>query len=199
MRPRFSRGHQSNLDGAFIAANIITNRFGYHLPFCRQQYLFAGSGWTPSHSTLLNIQMAASELSGSLAAHFADCVRQDSCIGTDDTGVKLLLPKVVPSIDPNDPKSEGAHQVISAAIEAGAKHVNAKWWNYRGVNVPLNVFDFTVSHHRDGPDLFLVGADYHGTILGDCYGANTGIEMRSSGAIIHATCAPSRARGTAQP
>ena len=61
-------------------------------------------------------------------------------------------------------------------------------WVYRGVHVPLNVFDFTVSRHRDGPDLFLIEHGYQGTLLGDCYGANTGICMRSSGAIVHAAC-----------
>ena len=171
-----------------VAAEIITNRFGYHLPFYRQQDLFAGSGWTPSRSTLLNIQTSAALLVHSLAMYFADCVREDSCIGTDDTGVKLLLPKVAPSIDSNDPKSVRSHGVISEAIAEGRRHINAKWWAYRGVHVPLNVFDFTVSRHRDGPDLFLVEGGYTGTILGDCYGANTGIAMRSNGAITHAAC-----------
>ena len=38
-----------------IAAELITNKYAYHLPVYRQQDLFAGSGWTPSRSTLLNI------------------------------------------------------------------------------------------------------------------------------------------------
>jgi len=38
-----------------IAAEIITNRFGYHLPFYRQQNMFAGCGWIPSRSTLANL------------------------------------------------------------------------------------------------------------------------------------------------
>ena len=42
-----------------IAAEIITAKYAYHLPFYRQQDLFAGSGWTPFRSTLLNIQTAA--------------------------------------------------------------------------------------------------------------------------------------------
>jgi hypothetical protein len=28
---------------------------------------------------------------------------------------------------------------------------------YRSITAPINVFDFTVSRHRDGPDLFLDG------------------------------------------
>ena len=38
-----------------IAAEIITGKFGYHMPIYRQQDYFAGSGWTPGRSTLLNI------------------------------------------------------------------------------------------------------------------------------------------------
>ena len=37
--------------------------------------------------------------------------------------------------------------------------------------------------------LFLVDKEYEGTLLGDCYGANTGIYIRSNGLIIHAACA----------
>lgn len=40
--------------------------------------------------------------------------------------------------------------------------------------------DFTVSRYRDGPDLFLIDSGYQGTLLGDCYGANTGIEDRAA-------------------
>jgi len=107
--------------------------------------------------------------------YLADLVRSDSVIGSDDTGVKLLLPKMLPDIDPNDRKSVRAHEVIAAAIDAKQRHVNAKFWAYRGVTIPINVFDFTVSRHRDGPDLFLIDANYQGTLLGDCYGANTGL------------------------
>ena len=37
-----------------IAAEIITAKFSYHMPIYRQQDYFAGSGWTPGRSTLLN-------------------------------------------------------------------------------------------------------------------------------------------------
>ena len=38
-----------------IAVEILACRFFYHLPYYRQQDLFAGCGWTPSRSTLLNL------------------------------------------------------------------------------------------------------------------------------------------------
>ena len=50
---------EGNRYDASIAAEIITAKYGYHLPFYRQQDWFAGSGWIPSRSTLLNILVAA--------------------------------------------------------------------------------------------------------------------------------------------
>jgi hypothetical protein len=101
----------------------------------------------------------------------------------------LLLPKELPDVDEADPKSGRVREVLAAAIANNRKSILAKMWAYRGVNIPINVFDFTVSRHRDGPDLFLVDSGYEGTLLGDCYGANTGIYIRSNGKIIHAACA----------
>jgi hypothetical protein len=110
-------------------------------------------------------------------------------IGTDDTGVKLIIPKTIPGIDPDDPASQRVHEVFSKAVAEGKSVVNAKMWAYRGVHVPLNVFDFSVSRHRDGPDRFLIDNHYEGILLGDCYSGYTGIALRSNAAITHAACA----------
>jgi transposase len=59
---------------------------------------------------------------------------------------------------------------------------------YRAGTVPLNVFDFTVSRHRDGPEQFLIDNNYEGTLPGDCYGGYTGISLRSDANILHAAC-----------
>ena len=59
-------------------------------------------------------------------------------------------------------------------------------WAYRSVTVPLNVFDFTVSRHRDGPDAFLRG--FTGKLMADCYSGYQGIELRSSGLIERGAC-----------
>jgi hypothetical protein len=60
-------------------------------------------------------------------------------------------------------------------------------WVYRGTTVPLNVFDFTVSWHRDGPQIML--ADFEGIVLGDCYSGYEGIALASEGRIRRASCA----------
>lgn len=179
---------EGNRYDSSVGAEIVAAKYGYHLPVYRQQDLFAGCGWTPSRSTLLNVLKSVSEVVRPFAMFLADEVRQDSVIGTDDTGVKLIIPKTIPAIDPNDPESQRVHEVFAEAIADRKSVVNAKLWAYRGVSVPLNVFDFSVSRHRDGPDRFLIDQGYHGILLGDCYSGYTGIALRSERAIEHAAC-----------
>ena len=171
-----------------FAAEIIAAKYSYHLPIYRQEDLFAGCGIQLSRSTLLNIQQAAAQVLRPLAEYFADFARTDYCVGSDDTGVRLLLPKDVPNVNDDNPKSARVAEVIEKAKAENKKSILAKMWAYRGTSVPINVFDFTVSRHRDGPDLFLIDHDYRGVLLGDCYGANTGIYMRSNGLVVHAAC-----------
>ena len=171
-----------------VAAEIIVGKQGYHLPIYRQQDWFAGSGWTPSRSTLLNIQASAALLIAPLITYFRECLMSDPVIGTDDTRTTLLLPRDIPPIDKNNPRSQRIHDVFSAAREAGKPSVSANMWVYRGSTVPLNLFDFTVSRHRDGPDEFLVESGYRGTMLGDCYSGYEGIPLRSDGLVRRAAC-----------
>jgi hypothetical protein len=92
-------------------------------------------------------------------------------IPTDETNVMLLLPPEIPAAG-DDPKSQRIHEVLSAARAANKSHVSARMWVYRSLSViGANVFDFTVSRHRDGPADFL--KNFTGTLLGDCY---TGFE-----------------------
>ncbi len=169
-----------------VAAEIITAKYSYHLPVYRQQDLFAGSGWTPARSTLLNILLGASFVIEPLVAYFKRAVLADDIVGTDDTRVTLILPEVIPKLDPEDPKSKRAYEVLSKAIEEKRRSVNARMWAYRGITVPLNVFDFTVSWHRDGPAIML--ADFEGIVLGDCYSGYEGIALASDGRIRRASC-----------
>lgn len=183
-----------------VAAEIITAKYGYHLPIYRQQDCFAESGWTPGRSTLLNIACGAAALALPLIRYFADCVRTDWGVGTDDTGVTLVF-KSIPPIDPANPRSQRIHEVLTAAREKGEQSITAKMWVYRGMDVPLNVFDFTVSRHRDGPDEFLVDTDYTGTMMADCYSGYQKISLRSEGRLSRAACnsrAPTRSVGPAQ-
>jgi len=169
-----------------VAAEIITAKYGFHLPVYRQQDLFAGSGWTPDRSTLLNLLAASASLFRPLAEYLKGVVLTDEVLGTDETRVTLLVPPAIPEVDANDPKSRRTHEVLSEAAAAGRRSVTARMWAYRGINIRLNVFDFTVSRHRDGPDLML--AEYAGTLLADCYSGFQGIALRSDGRIRRAAC-----------
>ena len=171
-----------------VAAEIITAKFGFHLPIYRQQDTFAGSGWTPSRSTLLNIAEAAGDLLPPFIEYLRDEVRRSEIIGTDDTRVTLLMPPVLAPPRDDEPKSKRIFEVFSAARAEHKPSVTARMWAYRSLLVPLNVFDFTVSRHRDGPDQFLVDTPFTGKLLGDCYSGYHGIALRSDARIQRAAC-----------
>jgi transposase len=168
-----------------IAAEILTNKYGYHLPIYRQQDQFAGSGWTPSRSTLLNIGVAAHFVLRPLVEHIRQAVLSDDILGTDDTTLTLLMPKVIP--EPHDEKSQRIHKRLSEVAAQGKPSLSARMWAYRSINVPLVFFDFTVSRGRAGPDLVL--ADFQGKLMADCYSVYQGIELRTEGQIERGACA----------
>ncbi|NCA25057.1 MAG: hypothetical protein EBS91_10780, partial [Betaproteobacteria bacterium] len=133
-----------------VAAQIVVHKYGFHLPVYRQQDLFATCGWTPARSTLQNILRAAAECLRPLVAHLREVVRAGPVIGTDDTTVTLVTPKSLPPIDPLDPKSARVREVIAEAHAAARKSILARMWTYRSITAPIDVFDFTISRHRDG-------------------------------------------------
>jgi transposase len=171
-----------------VAAEIITAKSGYHLPIYRQQDMFAGSGWSPSRSTLLNIAAAAGALLPPFIAYLREQILGSGYLGTDDTSVTLLLPETLPAVRPEDAKSQRIHDVLAQAKAEDKKSVTARMWAYRSLTVPLTVFDFTVSRHRDGPDQFLVDSQFAGKLIADCYTGYQGITLRSAARIARAAC-----------
>jgi transposase len=169
-----------------VAAEIITDKYAYHQPTYRQQDSFAGSGWTPGRSTLLNLIEAGSFVLEPLADHYRRLALTDPVVGTDDTTVTLILPPEIPAIKPDDPRSKRIHEVVAKARQDGRGSVSAKMWAYRAAQLPVNVFDFTVSRHRDGPDDFL--KHYCGKLMADCYSGYAGIELRSESRILRGAC-----------
>ena len=65
-----------------VAVEIIASRFFYHLPYYRQQDMFAGYGWTPSRSTLLNIVTASEFVLQPLAAYYRSLLGQIDVLET---------------------------------------------------------------------------------------------------------------------
>ena len=171
-----------------VAAEIVAAKFGFHLPIYRQQDLFAGSGWTPSRGTLLNIAEAAGDLLPPFIDFLRSAVLASGVVGTDDTRVTLLLPAEIPAVRADDPKSRRMVEVFTAARSDQKPSVTARMWAYRSVPWKLSVFDFTVSRHRDGPDQFLIDSQFSGTLLADCYAGYQGITLRSDSRITRAAC-----------
>jgi transposase len=179
---------EGNRYGTSVAAEIVTGKCGYHLPIYREQDYFAGCGWTVDRSTLLNIFRASAELVRPLALYLRGEVLASGVIGTDDTRVTLLLPADIPEAKEGDAKSQRIHEVFTAARAEGRKSVSGRMWAYRSLTEPINVFDFTVSRHRDGPDEFLVAGGFVGKLLADCYSGYQGITLRSDSRIVRAAC-----------
>ena len=171
-----------------VAAEIVTAKYGYHLPIYRQQDYFAGSGWTPSRGTLLNILVAAAACLRPFVLYLREQVIAGGVLGTDETRTTLLLPPEIPAVIPGDAKSQRIHEVFAKARAEGQPSVSGRMWAYRSLTVPINVFDFTVSRHRDGPDEFLVAGNFRGTMMADCYSGYQGITLRSEARIERAAC-----------
>jgi transposase len=169
-----------------IAVEILADRFFYHLPYYRQQDIFAGCGWTPSRSTLLNIVTASEFALQPLAQYYRNLLGEIDLLACDETPVRLIVPPTLPPLDPRDPRTARISEVLWAAQANGRPSVPARMWAYRSLELPFNVFDFTVSRHRDGPDEMLSG--FSGLLLGDCWSGFQKIELRSDARIQRGAC-----------
>jgi len=185
--PRPNSLVEGNRYDTSVGAEIITNKYAFHLTTYRGQDQFAGSGWRPQRSTILNIMASAAYVLEPLYRHYAERVRCSPVVPTDDTPVMLLLPRDIPAARKGDLRSQRIHEVLSAARAENRSHVSARMWVYRSLGGDgVNVFDFTVSRHRDGPQEFL--KDFSGTLLGDCYSGFESLVLASDHKILRAAC-----------
>ena len=149
--------------GFGVATEILFNKFVLHVPLYRQQDMWTQAGWSPSRSTLVQIVATSAELLQPLAELLRQRVLASPVLGTDDSPITLLTPRV----------GEGSRQ--------------ARFWCYRGRDTaPYNVFAFTDSRAHEGPDRFL--ETFTGTLTGDCYSGYVNIEQVSGGRIRFAAC-----------
>ena len=170
---------------ATIGVEVIAAKYFFHLPFYRQQDAFAGLGWLPSRSTLQNIETSVEFTLRPLAEYLRSYLKQDQTIGCDETSVLLIVPDVMPDLT-DHPRRERITEVLGDAIEKGKPSITAKMWGYYASRLPVVVFDFTVSRHRDGPDEVL--SDFEGNLLGDCWSGFQKIELRSDLRMEFAAC-----------
>jgi transposase len=168
-----------------VAVEVVAQKYFFHMPFYRQQDMFAGSGWTPSRSTLCNLETQVEFALQPLADYLRSFLKTDTCVGCDDTGVVLITPAAMPDLS-NHPRSDRIAEVFEDAIRKGKPSIKANFWGYYASRLPVVAFDFTVSRHRDGPDDVL--GDYKGTLIGDCWSGFQKIDVRSDERIQFAAC-----------
>ena len=170
-----------------IAAAIIEAKWFHYLPIYRQQDLFAGSGWTPARSTLLNIVKQVEFVVTPFVAYMTNLVQQDIAVGIDDTSCRMLLPKEIPASIAGDAKSQRLAEKVAEARAKGQDSLLAKMWVYSGLHLaPYNIFDFRVSRHRDGPDEFF--ATSRCKVQGDCFSGNTSVVIHSDARLEFVAC-----------
>ena len=168
-----------------VAATIIEAKWFHHLPIYRQQDLFAGSGWAPGRSTLLNIVSQVAFVIAPLIELMTRLVQGDIGVGLDETSCRMLLPKETPQGD--DQKSRRLAEKMAEARAAGHDSLLAKMWVYTGLYMaPYNIFDFRVSRHRDGPDDFFRHSRCK--VQGDCFSGNRGVVLDSDGRLSFVAC-----------
>lgn len=170
-----------------VAAAVVEAKWFQHLPIYRHQDIFAGSGWTPCRSTLLNLVNQADFVISPLVMHMARLVQQDIGVGIDDTSCRMLLPRDPPPILPGDLKSRRLAEKIIETRAKGDSSLLAKMWAYSGLHLaPYNVFDFRVSRHRDGPDEFFCKSRC--VVQGDCFSGNLSVAIHSDDRLTFAAC-----------
>lgn len=170
-----------------VGATIIDAKWHLHLPIYRQQDVFAGSGWVPSRSTLLNLVSQVVFVVTPLIETMTRLVKQDLGVGIDDTGCRMLLPRTTPVVIPGDAKSQRLVEKVAEAKAKGDTSLLAKMWAYQGLHLAkYNIFDFRVSRHRDGPDDFFRNSRC--VVQGDCFSGNTSVVIPSDERLTFAAC-----------
>jgi transposase len=129
--------------GASVLAQVIVSKFADHLPLHRQEKIFQRHGVEISRKTMGGWLPAVTELLAPLYQAGKKVLFESKVIGTDDTGVKVL-----------DPKLSFAR--------------TGRIWPYVGdAHHPVVVYDYTPTRSRDGPARFLEG--YTGYLQADAY------------------------------
>ena len=129
--------------GASLLAQVIVSKYCDHQPLHRQQQMFARHGVEISRQTMCGWTASVAGLVSPLYDSAKGLLFQSKVMGTDDTGVKVL-----------DPKLNFAR--------------TGRLWPYVGdAQHPVVLFDYTPTRARDGPAKFLEG--YKGYLQADAY------------------------------
>jgi transposase len=139
------------LPGPGLLAHLIVSKYVDHLPLHRLERIYERQGVFLPRSTLCDWLMASGQLLLPLYEVLVRLMLQSRALHTDDTPLKM-----------QDPKTH----VLSTA----------RMWAYLGDDAhPYNVFDFTLTRKRDGPQRFLAG--YQGYLHADAFSGYDGLYL----------------------
>lgn len=148
------------LPGPGLLAHVATEKYVDHIPLNRQERRLARQGVELSRSTLCDWMAGTAKILEPLHELMKTLILLCGVIHTDDTPVKVR------------------------DTERKIK-VTARLWGYFGDHLaPFDVFDFTMSHKRDGPSRFLAG--FHGFLQADAFSGYDGIY--AGGDVIEVGC-----------
>jgi transposase len=129
--------------GASLLAQVIVAKVADHLPLHRQEKIFERHGAEISRKTMGGWLAQSADLLQPLYGSAKEILFQSKVIGTDDTGVKVL-----------DPRLPFAR--------------TGRIWPYYGdKDHPVVLYDYTATRERAGPEEFLKG--YRGHLQADAY------------------------------
>jgi transposase len=131
------------LPGPGLLAHLIVSKYVDHLPLYRLERIYQRQGLFLPRSTLCDWLAACAQLLRPLYDLLSAAILTSRALHTDDTPIKLQNPTT--------------HTLSTARL-----------WIYLGDAAhPYNVFDFTVTRQRDGPQQFL--ATYAGYLHADAF------------------------------
>jgi transposase len=162
LSPKPAQPIDKGLPGPGLLASIGTDKYLDHIPLYRSEGRLERLGLKLPRSTMCDWMAAAAQLLTPLWEGLKEHVLRSDMLHTDDT--------TVPVRD-----------------ERRSEHRHGRLWDYiRDDEQPGVVFDYTVTHARDGPATFLKG--FKGFLQADAYGGYDGIYLGSNGTIIEVGC-----------
>jgi transposase len=140
---------EKGLAGPGLLSQVIVSKYGDHCPLYRMEEIVSRHGVKLARSTMCDWMAQSAETFIPLYDLMKKRVLQSKVIHTDDTPVKV---------------QDAAHH----------KCRQGRVWVYLGDEAnPYNVFDYTASRSREGPDAFLNG--FNGYLQADAFGGYDGI------------------------
>ena len=148
------------LPGPGLLAHVTTEKYVDHIPLYRQERRLARQGVELSRSTLCDWMAGTAGILEPLYELMKTLILVCGVVHTDDTSVKV----------------RDTERKIKAT---------GRLWAYLGDHRhPYNVFDFTMSHKRDGPSRFLEG--FRGFLQADAFSGYDGIY--AGGDVVEVGC-----------